>query len=161
VDHAARWQLDPATAWASGGCRIPSRASVGPRAGPTFVILGDAGAAANPLTGLGVDTALETGIMAGDVVGEALDTSNAAALQQFPKLFDDRYGSYYKLARLTERLLGRPAFARRVHHAIGSRPSFAEGALRIATQHLRSGRGGVPELIYRAGRAAATFAPDA
>jgi flavin-dependent dehydrogenase len=159
-DHAARWQLGSSATQALGG-RIPTGASVGPLAGPTFVIIGDAGAAANPLTGLGVDTALETGIMAGDVVGEALDTSNAAALQQFPKLFDDRYGSYYKLGRLTERLLGRPSFARRIHHALGSRPTFAEGALRITTQHLRSGRGGVPELMYRAGRAAATFAPDA
>jgi hypothetical protein len=97
----------------------------------------------------------------GDVVGEALDTANAAALQKYPKLFDDRYGSHYKLGRLTERLLGRPALARRVHHALGSRPTFAEGALRIATQHHRSGRGGVPELMYRVGRAAATFAPDA
>jgi flavin-dependent dehydrogenase len=160
-DHAARWQLDTRSVTSVGGGRIPTGASVGPLAGPTFVIIGDAGAAANPLTGLGIDTALETGIMAGDVVGEALDTSNAAVLQQFPKQFDDRYGAYYKLGRLTERLLGRPAFARRVHHALGSRPTFAEGALRIATQHLRSGRGGVPELMYRAGRAAATFAPDA
>jgi flavin-dependent dehydrogenase len=160
-DHAARWQLDRRSATSAAGGRIPTGASVGPLAGPTFLIIGDAGAAANPLTGLGVDTALETGIMAGDVVGEALESSNAAALQQFPKLFDDRYGSYYKLGRLTERLLGRPAFARRVHHALGSRPTFTEGALRIATQHLRSGRGGVPELMYRAGRAVATFAPDA
>ena len=160
-EHGLRWQLDRDPVVAPSGGRVPLGGSVGPLAGPTFLIIGDAAAAANPLTGLGVDTALETGIMAGDVVGEALDTANSAALQQYPKLFDDRYGSYYKLGRLTARLLGQPAFSRRVYEALASRPSYADSALRIATQHLRSGRGGGPELLYRIARAVAIFAPDA
>ena len=159
--HASRWQLDPEPATTPAGGRIPLGSSVGPLAGPTYVIIGDAGAAANPLTGLGIDTALETGIMAGDVVGEALDAESAAVLQQYPKLVDDRYGAYYKFGRLTERALGQPSFSRRLHHALGSRPSFAEGALRVGLQHLRAGRGGVPELIYRSARAAGVFVPDA
>ena len=43
-----------------------------------------------------------------------------------------------------------------------SRPRFADGALRIATQHLRGGaRGSGPELVYRMARAVSLFAPDA
>ena len=159
--HADRWQLDPDPATPAVGGRIPLGASVGPLAGPTYVIVGDAGGVANPLTGLGIDTALESGIIAGDVVGEALDEGSAAVLQQYPKLIDDRYGSFYKVGRLADRFVGQPPVARRLHAALGARPAFAEGTLRVALQHLRSGRGGVPELVERTARAVATFAPDA
>ena len=159
--HASRWHLGAEPVAPAVGGRVPLGLSVGPLAGPTYLIVGDAGGVANPLSGLGIDTALETGIIAGDVVGEALDQNSAAALQQYPKLVDDRYGSYYKMGRLADRLVGQPPLARRLHGALGARPTFAEGALRVALQHLRSGRGGVPELVYGMARAVASFAPDA
>lgn len=159
--HANRWQLADEPERPAVGGRIPLGMSVGPLAGPTYLIVGDAGGVANPLSGLGIDTALETGIVAGDVVGEALDQDSGAVLQQYPKLVDDRYGSYYKIGRLADRLVGQPPVARRLHGALGARPAFAEGTLRVALQHLRSGRGGVPELVYGAARAVASFAPDA
>ena len=159
--HADRWQLSDRPIAPSAGGRIPLGMSVGPLAGPTYLIVGDAGGVANPLSGLGIDTALETGIIAGDVVGAALDQNSAAELQQYPKLVDDRYGSYYKIGRLADRLVGQPPVARRLHGALGARPAFAEGALRIALQHLRSRRGGMPELVYGAARAVASFGPDA
>lgn len=156
-----RWQLGPAEPTGRrGGGRIPMGVSVGPLAGPTYVLVGDAAGAANPLTAMGIDTALETGIMAGDVIGEAIESDSAAALQQYPKLIEARFGSYYKSARLTTRLLGQPAVARRVFSAMTGRRSIAEGTIRIATQHLRGARGG-PEFAYRIGRALTTFAPDA
>lgn len=156
-----RWQLsdEPTTRPASG--RIPMGASVGPLAGPTYLIVGDAAGAANPLTGMGIETALETGIMAGDVIGEAFDEQSATALQHYPKLIDERFGPYYKTARLTTRLLGQPAAASKVFAAMTTRRSIADSSLRIATQHLRGARGGRPELVYRLARTVSTFAPDA
>lgn len=156
-----RWQLGEQPLRRAAGGRIPMGASVGPLAGPTYLIVGDAAGAANPLTGMGIETALETGIMAGDVIGEAFDEGSATALQHYPKLIDDRFGSYYKTARLTTRLLGQPAAARRVFHTMTSRRAVADGSLRIATQHLRGARGGRPEFVYRLARTLSTFAPDA
>ena len=159
--HASRWQLGERPVTPPIGGRIPLGMSVGPLAGPTYLIIGDAGGVANPLSGLGIDTALETGIIAGDVVGEALDHDSPAVLQHYPKLVDERYGSYYKIGRLTDRLVGQPPLARRLHAALGARPAFAEGALRVGLQHLRSGRAGFPELVYGTARAVASFAPEA
>jgi flavin-dependent dehydrogenase len=156
-----RWQLDGPPICPPIGGRVPMGSSVGPLAGPTWVTIGDAAGAANPLTAMGIETALETGIMAGEVVADALDQDSAAVLQQYPKLLAERYGSYYKIGRLTDRLLGRPAAARRIHAAMSSRPALADGALRIATQHLRGGRGGGVETLYRLARAVSIIAPDA
>lgn len=155
------WQLDGAPVAPATGGRIPLGLSVGPVAGPNYLIAGDAGGAANPLTGMGVETALETGTIAADVLGEALTSGDATVLQEYPHLLDDRYGSYYKVGRLGQRVLGRPTINRRVHTRITSRRRSTASAMRIATQHLRSGRGGGPELAYRIARAVSAFAPDA
>ena len=157
-----RWQLDGPPVTEPGGGRIPLGMSVGPLAGPSWLIAGDAAAAANPLSGFGVDTALETGILAGDVVADALEDDELGALQRYPQLVTDQYATYYQLGRLTERLVGQPAVATRLYAAMASRRRVTDGALRIVTQHLRPGaRGGGPELVYRIARAVSLFAPDA
>ncbi|MEZ5259429.1 MAG: hypothetical protein R2705_21875 [Ilumatobacteraceae bacterium] len=150
----------PRTGNDTGGGPDPLGSSVGPLAGPTYVIIGDAGAATNPLTGLGIDTALETGIMAGDVVGEALD-AESAAVQQYPKLVDDRYGAYYKFGRLTERALGQPSLLPSAPPALGSRRSFAEGALQVGLQHLRRSRRRPRADLPLGPLALGVFVPDA
>ena len=158
----ARWQLDGPPVGEPSLGRIPLGSSVGPLAGPTWLIVGDAGGAANPLTGFGVDTALETGILAGDAVAEALAEDSLVALQRYPQQVDDRYGSYYKVGRLAGRLLGQPTISRRVYGAMASRRRMTDATLRIVLQHLRGGaRGGGPEMLYRAARAISVFAPDA
>ncbi len=161
TDRRDAWHLDGAAIDAPASGRIPLGTSVGPAAGPTYLLVGDAVGSANPLSGAGVDTALETGLLAADVVAEALDEGSAAVLQQYPKRLDDRYGTYYKVGRLANQLLGRPAVSRRVTRLAATRPSFADTFIRLANDELRSGRGGSAELIYRAVRAASIVAPDA
>ena len=158
-----RWHLDGRPVREASGARIPLGSSVGPLAGPSWLIVGDAAAAANPLSGLGLDTALESGIIAGDVIAEALDTDSAAtALQRYPQIVGERFGAYYKVGRLADRLLGRPTIARRAYVTMATHRRVTDGALRIATQHLRGGaRGSGPELVYRMARAVSVFAPDA
>ena len=46
--------------------------SVGPKAGPTYLVVGDAAGTVNPFNGEGIDYAYETGRMAADVLHEAL-----------------------------------------------------------------------------------------
>ena len=102
-------------------------ASVRPAAGPTYLVVGDAAGAANPFSGAGIEYAVETGVLAGGVLDEALRTAQAASLQRYPKLIDERYGTYFKVGRLVDRVLGRPALARRVASSAAARPAFDPG----------------------------------
>jgi flavin-dependent dehydrogenase len=171
LDHAHRWRLEGGTGSPTTGVskraitpnlggRIPMGGSVGPQAGPTFLVVGDAAGAANPLTGAGVEYAIETGVMAGEVLAEALAAGSATALQRYPKAVVDRYGSYYKVGRLTTRFLGNPALHRRVSRTVASNATAAEAYLRLGSNQLRTGSLGPAELAYRAGRAISLVAPD-
>ena len=55
--------------------------SVGPHAGPTYLVVGDAGGAINPFNGEGIAYAYETGRMAAGAVHDALATGDGMALQ--------------------------------------------------------------------------------
>ncbi len=168
LDHADRWRLDRGTdataskpaISANVGGRIPMGGSVGPQAGPTFLVVGDAAGAANPLTGAGIEYAIETGKLAGEVIAEALVAGSATALQRYPKAVEDRYGSYYKVGRLTTRFLGNPALHRRVSRSVASNATAAEAYLRLGSNQLRTGSLGPAEWAYRAGRAISLVAPD-
>ena len=82
----------------------PDGRSVGPKAGPTYLVVGDAAGSVNPFNGEGIDYAYETARMAADVIHEALADGDATALQRYPKLLDDEYGQYFKVARLFARV---------------------------------------------------------
>lgn len=159
ADHGARWHLeDEPTAPGVGG-RVPLGMSVGPSAGPTYLLIGDAVGAGNPLSGAGIEAALETGSLAADVVDEALRTESAA-LQQYTQLIVDRYGSFYQVGRLATRALGQPSLARRINRSVARRRPVADTVLRLATNELRSGRAGLAELTYRIGRTLTLVGPE-
>ena len=73
------WELRP-----DEGCgkptsgRLPMGGSVGPKAGPTWLVVGDAAGTVNPFNGEGIDYAYETGRMAAEVLHEALDRARPA-----------------------------------------------------------------------------------
>ena len=137
-------------------------ASVRPAAGPTYLVVGDAAGVANPFSGAGIEYAIETGMLAGGVLDEALRTGQAVSLQRYPKLIDERYGTYFKVGRLVDRVLGQAvARATRRRHggrAAGVRPRrwFVSAATRSA-----AGIPGATELAYRLGVAISSVAPDA
>ena len=95
---ADRWEIDPdqPECRPTSG-RIPMGGSVGPKAGPTYLVVGDAAGSVNPFNGEGIDYAYETARMAADVIHEALSEGDASALQRYPKLLDDEYGQYFKV----------------------------------------------------------------
>ena len=161
ADHAARWHLDAEPVRPGVGGRVPLGLSVGPSAGPTYLLIGDAVGAANPLSGAGIESALETGVLAAEVLDEALQTDSAAALQQYTRLLADRYGAFYKVGRLSNRVLGQPAMSRRINQLAAKRTPAADALLRLATNELRPGRAGFAEVAYRIGRAISLVGPDA
>lgn len=160
ADHGERWQLDPEPIGPGVGGRIPLGLSVGPSAGPTYLLIGDAVGAGNPLTGTGIEGALATGTMAASVIDDALQSGSSTALQQYTNLLDEQYGSYYRVGRLGSQLFGQPAMSSRFGQLVSRRRPAADALIRLAADELRPGRPGVAELVYRAGRAISRVAPD-
>lgn len=161
-DLADRWQLDPTAPLArpvSG--RIPMGASVGPSAGPAHLVVGDAAGAANPLTGAGIEYALGTGRLAGEVLAEALASNDPTALQQYPTRLADAFGTHFKVGRLLDRFAGRPSVMRRAGRAMVGGPRAADMAMRIGLDELRPDRVGSAEIAYRLARTVTRFAPNA
>jgi len=159
---ADRWQIDPARpeCRATSG-RIPMGGSVGPKAGPTYLVVGDAAGSVNPFNGEGIDYAYETARMAADVIHEALADGDPTALQRYPKLLDDEYGQYFKVARLFARIIGRPALMKELSRVGMHSRSLMEWVLRIMANLLRPDELGPAEAAYKAAAALVRFAPDA
>ena len=159
---ADRWQIDPEnpTVRATSG-RIPMGGAVGPKAGPTYLVVGDAAGSVNPFNGEGIDYAYETAKMAADVIHEALAERDPTALQRYPKLLDDEYEEYFKVARLFARIIGRPALMRELSRVGMHSRTLMEWVLRIMANLLRPDEIGPAEAAYKAAAAIARFAPDA
>ncbi|MCU1368422.1 MAG: geranylgeranyl reductase family protein [Ilumatobacteraceae bacterium] len=159
---AERWQLDPSTPLrrpVSG--RIPMGGSVAPTAGPTYLVVGDAAGVVNPFNGDGIDYAYETARLAADVLHDALATNDASSLQRYSKQLDDRYGQYFKVARLFARIVGRPVMMREMTRIGLHNRTLMEWALRIMSNELRPDETGPAELAYGAMSTVAKFAPNA
>jgi len=162
VRIADRWQIDPERPHdktASG--RIPMGGSVGPKAGPTYLVVGDAAGSVNPFNGDGIDYAYETGRMAAQVLHDALAANDPTALQQYPRLLDEAFGEYFKVARLFARAVGRPGVMRELARAgIGNR-SLMEWSFRIMANMLRPDELGPAEAAFKLASTLVKLAPNA
>ena len=122
---AERWEIDPGHAGVQGrrSGRIPMGGSVGPKAGPTYLVVGDAAGSVNPFNGEGIDYAYETARMAADGAPRGAGRpATRPRLQHYPRLLDEEYGEYFKVARLFARVIGRPALMRELTRAGDAQP---------------------------------------
>ena len=159
---AERWEIDPTQpeCKATSG-RIPMGGSVGPKAGPTYLVIGDAAGSVNPFNGEGIDYAYETARMATQVLHEALSANDPTALQQYPRLLDEEYGDYFKVARLFARIIGRPTLMRELTRVGMHSRTLMEWVLRIMANLLREDEFGPAEAAYKAAAALVRLAPNA
>jgi flavin-dependent dehydrogenase len=157
----ASWGLRPETSCGppTGG-RLPMGLSVGPHAGPTYLVVGDAGGAINPFNGEGIAYAYETGRLAAGAVDEALRTGDGMALRGYEARLQETYGLYFKVARAFVKLIGRPELMRvLVSTGMHSR-TLMEWVLRIMANLLRPEELGPAEAAYRAVAALARLVPE-
>jgi geranylgeranyl reductase family protein len=155
------WELRPEQGTKPTSGRLPMGGSVGPKAGPTYLVVGDAAGTVNPFNGEGIDYAYETGRMAAGILHQALDGNDPVVLQTYPKLLDDEYGQYFKVARLFARAIGRPALMRELTRVGMHSRTLMEWVLRIMANLLRPDELGPAEAAYRAAAALVRLAPDA
>jgi len=140
--------------------KLPMGGSVGPKAGPTYLVVGDAAGTVNPFNGEGIDYAYETGRTAAGVLHEALDSTDPMVLQQYPKLLDAEYALYFKVARLFAKVIGRPALMTQLTRVGIRSHTLMEWVLRIMANLLRPDELGPAELAYKAAAAIVRLVPD-
>ena len=134
--------------------------SVGPKAGPNWLLVGDAAGSVNPFNGEGIDYAYETGRMAAGLIAEAAARADNALLARYPDLLDEEYGLYFKVARLFSKLIGKPALIRELtRFGIRSQP-LMEWALRVMANLMRDEDRGAAESAYSAIAGIVRLVPD-
>lgn len=158
----ASWDIRPETSCgpATGG-RLPMGMSVGPKAGPTWLVTGDAGGTINPFNGEGIAYAYETGRYAADAVHAALASGDGMALQTYETRLESEYALYYKVARAFVRVIGHPEIMRALVTTGMRSRSLMEWVLRIMANLLRPDEIGPAEAAYRALAALSRLIPEA
>jgi geranylgeranyl reductase family protein len=155
------WGISPdAAVGAPTGGRLPMGGSVTPNVGPTWVLVGDAAGTINPFNGEGIDYAYETGRLAARLVGEALATGDGMALQQYPRLLQEEYGLYFKVARVFARVIGNPELLARLTQVGMHSRTLMEWVLRIMANLLRDDELGPAEAVYKAVAQLARVIPE-
>jgi geranylgeranyl reductase family protein len=156
-----RWGIDPDAMLAppTGG-RLPMAGSVNPKAGPNWLIVGDASGSINPFNGEGIDYAYETARMAADLIDEAIVSGTGQPLQRYTTMLDDEYGLYFKVARSFARIIGQPVLMRELTRVGMRSQSLMEWVLRIMANLLRDDELGPAEAAYRSVARIARLAPN-
>ena len=161
VEYApASWGLSPETSCGppTGG-KLPMALSVGPHAGPTWLVAGDAGGSINPFNGEGIAYAYETGRMAADAVSTALRTGDGLALQAYEQRLRTEYALYFKVAKVFVKIIGRPELMRALVSTGMRSRTLMEWVLRIMANMLRPDELGPAEAAYKAVAALARVTP--
>jgi geranylgeranyl reductase family protein len=143
----AYWALEGPLAKPMGG-KLTMGLSVGPLAGPNWVVAGDAAGMINPWNGEGIAYALETGRRAARHVHEALTADDLSLLERYPQELQDVYGQYYRMARIFVRAIGKPRVMWALTHAgLRSKP-LMEWILKVMANLLDESERGVGEIAY-------------
>ena len=154
------WGLSPETCLgpATGG-RLPMGLSVGPRSGPTHLVVGDASGMINPFNGEGIAYGYETGRLAAVVLGQALTSNDPGELREYEQRLQAEYGLYYRVARAFVRAISRPTVMRACTLTGMQSRSLMEWLLRIMSNMLRPDETGPAEAAYKAVAALARAKP--
>jgi len=145
------WELSEAgSCGAPTGGKLPMGLSVGPRMGPTTLVVGDAAGAINPFNGEGIAYAYETGRLAAACLGRALSGEGTPALADYPVQLEEAYGLYYRVARDFVRLISNPDVMRACVQTGMHSTSIMGWLLRIMANLLRPEEVGPAEAAYRA-----------
>ncbi len=140
------WQFDEehATGPVRGGA-LPMGFNRTPHYRRGVLLVGDAGGAVNPFNGEGIAYAMESGLLAAEVVGQALARPEGPArervLATYPAQLSATYGGYYTLGRVFVGLIGHPqVMALATRHGL-PRPTLMKFTLKLLA-NLTDARGG-------------------
>jgi len=157
------WQIDPSAAEiAPVGGRLPMGGSVAPKAGPNWLVVGDAAGTINPFNGEGIDYAYETGRAAANFALASLSsaTTSTQLADDYQTWLADTYALYFKVGQLFAKAIGRPEFIQRLTQVGMKSQTLMEWALRIMANLLRPHELKPAEMAYAAMKGIARLAPE-
>ncbi len=156
----ASWDLRPETSCGppTGG-KLPMGLSVGPRTGPGWLLVGDAGGMINPFNGEGIAYAYETGRFAAEAISAALAGRDGDAAAAYEARIQAEYGLYFKVARAFVRVIGHPLLMRALVDTGMRSRTLMEWVLRVMANLLRPDEVGPAEAAYRVLAVIARLAP--
>ena len=155
------WEIDPYNPIEPPmGGRLPMAGSVGPKAGPNWLLVGDAAGSVNPFNGEGIDYAYETGRLAAALFLEANKHGDNTVLERYPDLLDEEYGVYFKVARLFAKVIGNPVLIRELTRVGMRSQRLMEWALRIMANLMRETDRGPAEAAYKIISSAVSLVPE-
>ncbi len=132
------------------GGKLTMSFSKGPLVGSNWITIGDAAGAINPWNGEGISYGYETGRLAAEYVGKAIETGDKGVLRRYPQRLQDEYGLYYKMARIFVKLIGHPSVMRTLAHTgIRNRP-LMEWTLKVMANLLDEDEKETGERVYDA-----------
>lgn len=132
------WGISPETSCgAPSGGKLPTGGSNGPKVGPNWVIAGDNAGLVNPFNGEGIAYGYETGHMAAMAVIKALKNDNPKELITYTEELTEKFGQYYKFARLFVKYIGNPRVMRELVRAGMYSKPLMEATLRIMANLMR------------------------
>lgn len=140
--------------------RLPMGGSVHPKSGPSWLVAGDAAGMASPINGAGLESALETGRIAADVLVEAIATSNGLVLRRFERSLEAERGRQLRVARLAARAVAQPRVAGLATNWASRSPRILGGGLRIVTGLIRDDEPGRAERNYAWAARLASIIPE-
>ncbi len=151
IDYApASWCLSTESALcAPTGGRLPMGLAVGPRVGPDYLLVGDAGGSINPFNGEGIAYGYETGRLAAEVITASLASGELSDLADYERRLELTYGRYYRVAAAFMALMMRPTLLRGFIAGGMHSKTFMSYVLRIMSNTLREDVLAPPELAYR------------
>lgn len=99
------------------GAALPMAYNRKPHYADGLLLVGDAGGMVNPFNGEGIDSALQAGRIAADVIVDARargygTRSSEKALASYETLMAEELGKYYRLGTIFARLIGNPTIMR-------------------------------------------------
>jgi flavin-dependent dehydrogenase len=145
-DH---WQLSPESQLTKPlGGKLTMSFSKSPLVGANWITVGDAAGAINPWNGEGISYAYETGRIAAEYVGKAVESGEMGGLKRYPQRLEDEYGLYYKMSRIFVKLIGYPSVMRTVAHTGLRNRSLMEWTLKVMANLLDEDEKQIGERAY-------------
>lgn len=140
------------------GGKLPMGLSVSPKAGPNWLVVGDAAACINAFNGEGIAYALEMAELASDLLTKAAARGQAISPTRYEELLADAYGPYFQAAELFAKLIGKPSLLR-LFGTVGMRSTAIMSWFLVVAAHLGdpTDRSMTSRIYYAAERVAKSF----
>ena len=142
------------------GGKLPTGGSVTPKAGPTWLVVGDAAGSINPFNGEGIGYAYETGRLAAEALDNALATGDGLALARYPERSTRSTASTSRSPACSSSAIGNPAVMRELTRVGMHSRTLMEWVLRIMANLLRPDEIGPAEAAYEVLERLVAVAPD-